>query len=198
MSKMTSIKDATNLIKLARSSISSYFDHKELDLSTTKKFKEKQGVFVTLTINHNLRGCIGFPEPVLPLQDAIIQAARAAAFEDPRFEPITKEELKEITIEISILTIPEEIIVKDPKEYLKNISIGNDGLILRSSRGSGLLLPQVFTEYKCTPKTALEMTCQKAGLEKDFWNTNKVKILKFQAEIFQEETPNGKITKVNI
>ena len=106
---MTSIKDATNLIRLSRASISSYFTDETIDKSKTSKFKTKQGVFVTLTIEGKLRGCIGFPEPVLPLQDAIIQSGRAAAFEDPRFEPLTEDEFKEVTIEISILTVPEEI-----------------------------------------------------------------------------------------
>ena len=190
---MTSIKDATNLIRLSRASISSYFTDETIDKSKTSKFKTKQGVFVTLTIEGKLRGCIGFPEPVLPLQDAIIQSGRAAAFEDPRFEPLTEDEFKEVTIEISILTVPEEIKVNDPKDYPKNILIGRDGLIIRSSSGSGLLLPQVFTEYTATPQKALEMTCQKAGLAIDFWKNNPCKIFKFQTEIFKEETPGGKI-----
>ena len=80
--------------------------------------------------------------PVMPLWSAIIQAANAAAFEDPRFVPVGKSELDEIVFEVSVLTVPEEMKVKTPADYLKEIVIGRDGLIIRGRFGSGLLLPQ--------------------------------------------------------
>lgn len=184
---MINSADSKKLLKLARFSISSKFSNKPVDLSEAKNlFADKQGVFVTLKINNELRGCIGFPEPVLPLYEAVVEAARAAAFNDPRFNSLDEEEFKKVKIEMSVLSVPEEIKVKSPEDYLAKIIIGKDGLIVRKSFFSGLLLPQVFTEYNCNPKQALEMTCQKAGLPKDAWKDKSCKIFKFQAEIFQE------------
>jgi len=181
-------KDGKELIKIARDSINAYFSDIELKVPDTikKKFDEKQGVFVTLNIDGELRGCIGFPEPVLPLYEAVIESARSAAFSDPRFMPLSKEEFDKVHIELSVLTVPELIKVKKSEDYLNKIKIGSDGLIIRGEYGSGLLLPQVFTEYKCNPKKALEMTCQKAGLSSDAWKDLKNKIFKFQAHIFEE------------
>ena len=182
---MLSQEEGTQLLTLARKSIESYFSKKDIDISEYKQFDKKQGVFVTLNKDGELRGCIGFPYPTSRLYQALFDAARAAAFEDPRFPALEKEELEKIDIEISVLTVPEEI-KAEPDDLPKHIKIGEDGLILKSPLTSGLLLPQVFAEYKCTPKQALEMTCQKAGLQKDTWKDSSVKILKFQAQIFKE------------
>lgn len=183
---MISQEDGSKLLKLVRESVSLYFENKTPEDSYLKeKFSKKQGCFVTITKKKRLRGCIGFPEPIIPLYKAIIQAARSAAFEDSRFQPLQKEELNEIEFEISILTIPELIKVKNPEMYLKKIKIGEDGLIIRGI-SSGLLLPQVFTEYKCDSKKALEMTCNKAGLPQDAWQDLNNKIYRFQAQIFSE------------
>jgi AmmeMemoRadiSam system protein A len=184
---MINQEDKTSLIKLARDSIETYFSRKEPSMEKVKKFSEKQGVFVTLTKNKKLRGCIGYPEPYLPLNEAIKSAARTAAFEDPRFLPVQKDELDDIKIEISVLTIPELILVKKPEEYLKKIKIGEDGLIIRGLFRSGLLLPQVFVEYKANPKIALQMLCEKAGMNQTAWQEPNNKIYKFQAEIFHEK-----------
>jgi len=179
-------EDKSSLLKLARDSITTHFSKKTIDSKKTEKFSEKQGVFVTLEKNGQLRGCIGFPEPYLPLYRAIIESARSAAFSDPRFSPLKESEMADIKIEISVLTVPELIKVKKPEEYLKKINIGKDGLIIRSSFGSGLLLPQVFIEYKCDSEKALMMLCRKAGLSYDAWKSPASKIYKFQAEIFHE------------
>ena len=183
---MTKPSDGRLLIKLARESISSYFLQKEPDISIVKQFSDKQGVFVTLYKNKQLRGCIGFPEPVFPLFEAIIKSARSAAFEDPRFPPLQKEELKHIKIEISVLTVPSLIEVKKSDDYLKKIKIGKDGLIIRSSLGSGLLLPQVATEYNWDVKEFLGHLCEKAWLKQDAWKDINNQIYKFQAQIFKE------------
>lgn len=174
------------LLKLARNSIESYFSGSELDFENYKKeFKEKQGVFVTLTENEELRGCIGFPYPMLSLAEAIVRAAQAAAFEDSRFLPLRKEELSKIKIEISVLTIPEEIKCKKEK-IPEEIKIGEEGLIVQLERNSGLLLPQVATEYKWKEREFLEHTCEKAGLDKDAWKEKNCSVFKFQAQIFDE------------
>jgi len=174
------------LLKLARESITSWFDKKELDFEKEKKkFFQKLGVFVTLTENGRLRGCIGFPYPVLPLSEAIFQAARSAAFDDPRFEPVQKEELEKINIEISVLTVPKEIKAKDER-ILDEIVVGRDGLIVQVDGSSGLLLPQVAPEFKWNALQFLEACCEKARLEKNAWHDCNCKIFKFQAQIFSE------------
>jgi len=186
---MISLKQGTELVKAARNSI----ENKIIEL---KGYEEKQGVFVTLHSypSMNLRGCIGFPEPIMPLNKAVIESAKAAAFKDPRFPPV---DVKKDTfiVEVSVLTAPEEIKVKSPMEYLKKIKIGEDGLIVRCEHTSGLLLPQVFPEWNATPEMALEMTCEKAGLPKEFWKTGKCRFFKFQAQIFREEKPGGKVVE---
>ncbi len=186
---MISKTDGKKLIELARQSIESAFSDREpkIPAELLKKFGTAQGAFVTLTIAGELRGCIGFVEPIFPLHDTIVKAAQAAAFEDPRFPPLQKEEFKDVQIEISVLTLPELIQVSHPEEYPRKIEIGKDGLIIRGRYGSGLLLPQVFTEYNCTPLLALEMTCQKAGLSSDAWKDSSNRLYKFHAEIFSEK-----------
>ena len=116
------------LVKFARNSIASYFENKNIKM--LDDFSDAQGVFVTLHSypDKQLRGCIGFPEPIFALKEAIFSAARAAAFSDPRFRPLEKNELNKVIVEISVLTKPELI----KGDYLKNIKIGEDGLIVRS------------------------------------------------------------------
>lgn len=190
---MISLEEGTILVRLARESIESYFSKKLVSVPESQKFKDKSGVFVTLNKYEKLRGCIGFPEAVYELDRAIIDAARSAAFRDPRFSPVKKEEMEDITVEITVLTPPELIEVDDPIEYLDKIEIGKHGLIIRKGFYSGLLLPQVFTDYESTPKEALEMTCEKAGLARNAWKEEDAKIYRFSGQIFEEEEPNGKV-----
>jgi len=147
-------------------------------------FKEKRGVFVTIYCNDELRGCVGFIEPIFTISLGIIKAARLAAFHDSRFLPLNIDE--DFKLEISILTQPEKIDVENYGDYLKRIKIGKDGLIIESVFHKGLLLPKVFVEYKVDVKRALEMTCIKAGLDKDEWMNLKTKVYKFQTELYSE------------
>ncbi len=188
--------DGKNLITLARDSIKTYFTGKNINLRDTEKYSKKQGVFVTLSKYTNLRGCIGYPYPIYPLQRAVIEAARAAAFEDPRFPSLKQSELDEICIDLSVLTVPKIIEVEDPKEYFDRIVIGRHGLIVKKGYSSGLLLPQVFVDYGSTPKQALEMTCQKAGLDNEAWK--QAEVYSFSAQIFKEEEPGGKVVEEHI
>ena len=190
------LEDGKILIKLARDSIKSFFSGNFLKTHDSDKFTEKRGVFVTLNMYENLRGCIGYPEPVYELQRAIIEAARSAAFKDPRFPPVRESEMEDITIEVTVLTKPKLIEVEDPKEYLDKIEIGKHGLIIRKDLQSGLLLPQVFSEYDCTPLKALEMTCQKAGLKTDAWKEPSSKIFSFSGQIFSELEPHGEVVEL--
>lgn len=191
-----SLKQAGELITLARKAIESpmVFGKKFNEIPSKKEFLEKRGIFVTLKTfpKNELRGCIGYPYPTMPLWNAVIKAAESAAFEDNRFEAVTFEELEKTAIEISVLTIPIEIDCSKG-ELPAKIEIGKDGLIIQSQYGSGLLLPQVAIEEKWNSKTFLEHLCHKAGLPPEFWKQKEAKIFKFQAQIFKETKPSGKI-----
>ncbi|MBN2051997.1 AmmeMemoRadiSam system protein A [Candidatus Woesearchaeota archaeon] len=180
--------DKKILLKLARDSIKTYFKGKKPDMKEAKHLSDKQGVFVTLhDKDGDLRGCIGFPMPVYPLNMAVVEVARSAAFHDPRFPPLEEKELDKIVIEISVLTLPEPVKVERASEYMEKIKIGVDGLIIDGEYGSGLLLPQVATENNFNVQTFLNCLCQKAGMGFNCWKDLNNKISKFQAIIFNEK-----------
>lgn len=181
---MLSKSDGEALLGLAKNSILSYFNDSKPSLKGLEKYSEKQGVFVTLHKKGHLRGCIGYPQPIMPLNEAIIDAAQSAAFKDPRFPPLTEEELEFIDLEISVLTTPEEIIVKGPEEYKEKIKIGKHGLIIKNPKGSGLLLPQVPVEMEWNIEDFLKNICFKAGLYEESWKSEKSQIFSFEAQIF--------------
>jgi uncharacterized protein (TIGR00296 family) len=162
-------------------------------------FKEKQGAFVTIHTypEHNLRGCIGIPLPIMPLKDAIIEGAKSAT-RDPRFPPLMEEELDSILIEVTILTKPKLINVTKPEEYLKEIKIGRDGLIAEQGFFKGLLLPQVPVEQGWDKEEYLSNTCMKAGLMPDAWYDKNTKISRFSGQIFTEIKPRGEIREKKI
>lgn len=175
------------LLELARESIYSEIDNEEPSFEEYKHLNEKKGCFVTLYKNRKLRGCIGFTEPIHPLYKLVSEAARAAAFSDPRFPPVRKEEIPKLTIEISILTEPKPIKVEKPDDYTREIVIGRDGLIMRGKYGSGLLLPQVAVDHNMTVQQFLNAVSQKAGLSFNSWqDIQNNKIYRFQAEIIKE------------
>ena len=185
--------DGVFLVKTARTAVTEFLstgNRIKLESEHEKKFSFNSGVFVTLNNADGLRGCIGFPMPDKKLSHGIIDAAIAAATEDPRFSPVKTNELNDIVFEVTVLTPPVEITVTDPMEYLEKIKVGRDGLIIRNSFSSGLLLPQVPVEYGWNVEEFLQHTCEKAGLEKDTWKNEKVKIEKFEGIVYKEET-NG-------
>ena len=185
--------DGVFLVKTARMAVTEFLlngKRMKLEQEREKKFSFNAGVFVTLNNADGLRGCIGFPMPDKKLSHGIIDAAIAAATEDPRFSPVKTNELNDIVFEVTVLTPPVEITVTDPMEYLEKIKVGRDGLIIRNSFSSGLLLPQVPVEYGWNVEEFLQHTCEKAGLEKNTWKNEKVKIEKFEGIVYKEET-NG-------
>jgi AmmeMemoRadiSam system protein A len=149
--------------------------------SDSQVLNQKRGAFVTLTKWGTLRGCIGYVEAHKPLYQTIKEAAISAALHDPRFPPVSKEELKEIKVEISVLTPPRRI------KEIEEIKVGRDGIIIKKGYNQGLLLPQVATEYGWDLSTFLEHTCHKAGLPKDAWQDKEIEIWIFSAEVFGEE-----------
>jgi len=200
MSKDTQLSDSDGavLVKTARKAVTEFLSNgnrMKLESDLEEKFSFNSGVFVTLNNPDGLRGCIGFPMPEKKLSHAIIEGAIAAATEDPRFPSVKTNELNDIVFEVTVLTPPVEIDVSDPTEYLEKIKVGRDGLIIRHSFSSGLLLPQVPVEYGWNVEEFLQHTCEKAGLARDTWKNESVKIEKFEGIIFKEETPNGVIVR---
>lgn len=186
------------LTKLARQAIETFLDTGRKIAApshTPAKLREKSGVFVTLNkvINEKeeLRGCIGFPLPNFPLVDAIIDSAISAATSDPRFPKVRGHELKSIVIEVSVLTPPMLIEVDDPRNYVKEIKIGEDGLIIERGLSKGLLLPQVPVEWHWDVEEFLANCCMKTGLPPDAWLVKGTKIYKFSCIIAKEEHLNG-------
>ena len=200
MSRDTQLSDSDGvvLVKTARKAVTEFLSNgnrMKLESDLEEKFSFNSGVFVTLNNPDGLRGCIGFPMPEIKLSHGIIDAAISAATEDPRFPSVKTNELNDIVFEVTVLTPPVEIDVSDPMEYLEKIKVGRDGLIIRHSFSSGLLLPQVPVEYDWNVEEFLQHTCEKAGLARDTWNNESVKIEKFEGIIFKEETPNGVIVR---
>ena len=200
MSRDTQLSDSDGvvLVKTARKAVTQFLSNgnrMKLESDLEEKFSFNSGVFVTLNNPDGLRGCIGFPMPEKKLSHAIIEGAIAAATEDPRFPSVKTNELNDIVFEVTVLTPPVEIDVSDPMEYLEKIKVGRDGLIIRHSFSSGLLLPQVPVEYDWNVEEFLQHTCEKAGLARDTWKNESVKIEKFEGIIFKEETPNGVIVR---
>jgi len=179
-------KDQQLLLELARETLETYFKDIDPDTTDCSHLTQLRGCFVTLHKHGELRGCIGFTKPIMSLFEQIIAATKAAAFEDPRFDPLGEEELKDIKIEISVLTRPELIKAESLQDYIDNIEIGKDGLIIELYGNSGLLLPQVATEYHWTPQQFLDAVSDKASLDADAWKQKEAKIYKFHAEVFSE------------
>jgi len=173
-------EEKTTLRTLARETIKTRLNSGEIpplpDL--TPVLKERRGAFVTLTKNGKLRGCIGLIRGVRPLAETIREMAVAAAFQDPRFPPLSKNEWPDIEIEISVLTPFSQ--VKD----LSEIKVGKHGLYIEKGPYSGLLLPQVATEYGWDAKEFLQQTCRKAGLAPKSYKDPDAKIFLFSADIF--------------
>lgn len=170
------------LLKIARESIETELDGKKPKESVKKGvLEEKRGAFVSLKKRGKLRGCIGFVEPRKSLAQTVEEMATAAAFQDPRFPPLRKEELQDLKVEISVLTPLRR--VADVGE----IEVGTHGLYIRRGGRAGLLLPQVATEWRWDRDTFLKETCLKAGLAPDAWRDPETEIYVFSADVFGEE-----------
>src|ERR1019366_3437970 len=168
------------LLKLAHDSIAATLAGASLQLiAPTAHLNEARGAFTTLHLAENLRGCIGYVFPVHPLYRTVADTARAAAFEDPRFEPVTPAEASRLKIEISVLSPlapirPDEVVV------------GKHGLMITQGNRRGLLLPQVPLEWEWDRETFLSQTCRKAGISPDAWR-QCAELQAFTAEVFGEE-----------
>lgn len=175
----------SQLLDLARKTIENHFTNQKFDLNPIpKEFMEKHGVFVTLTKNGELRGCIGYILPIKSIYESVKENVLHAALSDSRFLPVKKDELKNIKIEISILSVPKPLAFSTPEELLKKITPKVDGLILEKNGRQSTFLPQVWEELP--DKTEfLEHLSLKAGFGKNIWK--EARISTYQAEVFGEK-----------
>ena len=182
-----SSEEGATAVKLARVVLQENIGGEKLpEVLMPDSFSEKRGVFVTLNRNGELRGCIGYPTPVLPLSEAIPGAALSAALDDPRFPPVRAEELAEISIEVTILT-PPVLVSSPPAKRPEAVTVGKHGLIISGYERTGLLLPQVPVEYHWDARTFLDQVCIKAGLPPGTWRRDDTELYTFEGQIFYEE-----------
>jgi AmmeMemoRadiSam system protein A len=169
------------LLRLAHDAIFSTIERRDIRLDPpSEHLAEPRGAFTSLYLHGQLRGCVGYVLPISPVYRAVADTARAAAFEDTRFQPVTLPEARELQIELSILTPPQSIAAE-------SIEIGRHGLLITMGIRRGLLLPQVAVEHHWDRVTFLQQTCRKAGLPLDAWQ-NGATIEAFSAEIFGEKS----------
>ena len=184
---LLSDKDGELALNIARLALEEAVAHRKAVFPDVPEiFTRKRGVFVTLTEADQLRGCIGFPQPVLPLGEGLIEATAHAALRDPRFYPVDETELSDIKVEVTILTVPEPLICP-ADERPKHIQTGKHGLIVQYGGYSGLLLPQVAEEFGWDSEEFLNQTCVKAGLPSKTWRDKECAILIFEGQIFSEK-----------
>ncbi|MGD9158704.1 MAG: AmmeMemoRadiSam system protein A [Desulfobacteraceae bacterium] len=178
------------LLALARKTIEEKLFNKDLpedDKNISEKYLEKRGTFVTLTIHHNLRGCIGHIAPQEALIDGIKINAINAAFRDPRFPPLSKEEWKGVRVEISILTEPVPLEYSGSKDLLDKLRPGIDGVIIKNEYSqSAVFLPQVWDQL---PDKAEFLThlCMKAGMNGSEWKKGNLTVYTYQVQAFEEK-----------
>ena len=197
-------EDGEFLVRLARSAIEAYLrDGMKISVpEVPERLRRKCGVFVTLRKVMDgkkvLRGCIGYPYPTHVLVDALIDSAINSAVGDPRFPPVSLDEMDHVVVEVSVLTPPELVEAEDPREYPKLIKVGRDGLIVERGFYRGLLLPQVPVEFGWDEEEFLSQCCIKAGLPPDYWLVEGTKIYRFQAIVFEEKSPRGPVERVRL
>ncbi|MBU1086273.1 MAG: AmmeMemoRadiSam system protein B [Candidatus Omnitrophica bacterium] len=181
-SLMLNSNQKKELLSIARDAIVNIVKNNQRHIVMTDdpQLREDRGAFVTIYKDVALRGCIGLIEAEQPLINVVNDMAIQASIRDSRFTPLKAEELDNIKLEISVMSPIEQI------TDIKQIEVGNHGLIIRKGNNSGLLLPQVATEYKWTREQFLEQTCVKAGLNKDDWKQG-ARIFIFSAEVFSEK-----------
>jgi len=188
------------LVKLARKAVEEHLKNGSImkaPKDTPPKLMERCGVFVTLNSlkrgRKELRGCIGFPYPISPLTQAVIESAINSATQDPRFHPVSLGELDHIVFEVSVLTPPQLIEADKPMDYPSKVKVGQDGLIVERGYYRGLLLPQVPVDWNWNEEEFLCQCCIKASLSPDSWLLKGTKIYKFSCVIAQETSQKGEI-----
>jgi AmmeMemoRadiSam system protein A len=170
-------EERIQLLQMAHDAILSILEERELQTSVSSShLSELRGAFTTLYLNGKLRGCVGYPTAILPLYRTVIETAQAAAFDDPRFAPVSLDEAGELKVSLSVLSALRPIRAEE-------VEVGRHGLVISYAGHRGLLLPQVASEHGWDRVTFLEQTCRKAGLSEKAWRQGVV-IEGFTAEVF--------------
>jgi len=170
-------QERTALLELAHEAILASLEHRDLrPFSPSAHLSESRGAFTTVYSNGQLRGCVGYPTAVMPLYKTVVETSQSAAFDDPRFTPVTLTEAPGLKISISVLSPVFPVRAED-------VAVGRHGLIISHQGYRGLLLPQVPVEHGWDRITFLEQTCRKAGLPVNAWKSG-VTIEAFKAEVF--------------
>ena len=162
----------------------------------SKRLENEYGTFVTLNIDKKLRGCIGNILPEGPIWQSVIRNAYMAAFKDPRFPPLTRKEFFNLDVEISILSIPTKLEIKDRYELLDYLAKNKPGVIIEFGGLSATYLPQVWEQIP-NPQEFLSYLCQKAGLDSDTWINLPVNIYTYSVYAFKDSVANILSKKVN-
>ena len=183
---MLSKNSQKKLLEIARQSIAARLENREFEMGeVAEELKKVRATFVTLTKNGELRGCIGNLAARYPLAKDVSRNAISAAFGDPRFPPLSREELPKVKIEISILTPPRDLSYSDAADLLVKLRTGRDGVILSSGWNSATFLPQVWKDLP-QKEEFLESLCAKAGLPFDAWQSRELQIQVYEVEKFGE------------
>ncbi len=190
------------LVRIARRTVEYWFEHRErmpAPQGLDPVVYRRGAAFVTIETYYSedhreLRGCIGHVIAVKPLIESVIEVALEAAFRDPRFPPLSREELDNVTFEVSVLS-PLEEAPRDPAGRLGFVVIGRDGLVVERGMYKGLLLPEVPVEYLWDEATFLSETCLKAGLWPDCWLDPETRVYRFRTRAWREKWPRGPIAR---
>jgi AmmeMemoRadiSam system protein A len=177
------------LLRLARAAIAREFGFISHDLPRTDWLEEPGAIFVTLTLQGQLRGCIGSLEAYRPLIEDVQRNAMASAFRDPRFPPLSKEEFADVLIEVSLLSKPELIRHNSEEDALAQLTPGRDGVTIEYGQNRATYLPQVWAQLP-DPHDFIAHLKQKAGLPEDFWSAD-IKLSHYTVQKWKEIEPNG-------
>ncbi len=190
MAKKITKKQGAALVQLARETIFERLGMKaespEIDPEKEPALQEHSGTFVTLTIDGNLRGCIGSLTADESIVPGIKRNAINAAFQDPRFPPLSREEAERVSVEISVLTPPEPLVYKNPKEILAKLTPNVDGVIIQKGLARATFLPQVWEQLP-EKEVFLEHLCTKAGLPANAWEHQNLKVFTYQVQHFESK-----------
>ena len=183
-------QDGKYLVMTARKAITEYCENQTIPSPDSDDFSEavtrRCGTFVTITKNDRLRGCIGHIIPQTSLLESIRDNALRAAFNDPRFAPVKKNELNDLSIEVSVLSLPQKLSYEDGSDLIRKLRPNIDGVIVKDGRRQATFLPQVWRKLP-DPNQFLSRLCQKAGLPEDTWRNNRLAIYTYQVQSFHEE-----------
>ncbi len=194
VSEMLSPEEGILAVRSARAIAEAETEDRVLDAEFPDSFGENRGVFVTISEYPSgiLRGCIGYPQPVMPLAQALPLAARGAC-NDPRFPRLRPEQAAKCTFEVTVLTPPEPIEYSSPEDLKSKIVLGTDGLILSYRYHRAVFLPQVPTEQGWNTEEYLGNLCMKAGIQADGWKSGVMEFEKFRGQVFSEKSPRGEV-----